>query len=82
MKNLIATAALAAAGTLLLIPSSAHATRIATDFDFTKDVCWNVPRHQSIYDVTGARPVWLINLATPKRRHDCVKNNFDGTRPF
>ena len=82
MKNLIATAALAAAGTLLLVPSSAQATRIGTDFDFTKDVCWNVRGHQSIYDVTGARPEWRINLATPKRRHDCVKNNLGETRPF
>jgi hypothetical protein len=62
----------------MAVPTSASATRIAAEYE-DKDVCRNVPGHQSLYDVTRLFAEWRLDYSTPNRRHDCVGNQ---GRPF
>lgn len=55
----------------LAFAPAAQATRPIVGFDYP-DVCYNIRGQQPIYEVLGRGP-YDFNLATHKRKHDCVR---------
>lgn len=70
IAGLLGAAALAA---MPIAPASA--TRVVPGAELL-DYCHNVKGFQSVYDVTGFRPKWLLDFSTPARRWDCVRNPY------